>query len=440
MWSDEYALDVTKKYLMENVDMIINISCSPWTNNKELSRDKRIRRHAINNDNFVPFVYVNNVGMQNNGKTIITFDGDSTVYDNNGERMLSLNDDFKQELRIIELGEKQPIIKNEHKLFSALQCAIKSFDKQMFNGKVKWIIGLSGGLDSSINAALLVMALGKDRVVGYNMASRFNSVTTKDNAHLLAEHLGIELREGNIEKIVKSTLETLKDYQYNNADNGLILENIQARIRGHLLASFASCEGGVIVNNGNKVEIALGYCTLYGDAIGAFCPIGDLTKVQLFSLAKQINDLSNEQLIPNNLLPEIIEDDIKWETPPSAELKDNQLDPMKWFYHDYLISKLTEYPTAQIETIMEDYLSGAIYDTDIGKWIKFYGLTDPKKFISDLEWIINTFHNNVFKRLQMPPIVMVSRGAFGNDYREAQLRCEYTDRYKELKDKILARK
>lgn len=439
MWSDGYALDVTRKYLQAGVDFIINISCSPWTNNKEQSRDKQIKTHALHNPDFVPFVYVNNVGMQNNGKTIMTFDGDSTLYNSQGERMLSLNDDFKEELKIIELTDRQPVKHNEHKLFSALVCAVTEFDRQVFAQRVKWIIGLSGGLDSSINAALLVTALGKDRVIGYNLASRYNSETTISNARQLAQKLGIKIHEGVIGKVVDATLDTLQDYGYAHADQGLTMENIQARIRGHLLASFASCEGGVIVNNGNKIEIALGYCTLYGDAIGAFAPIGDLTKVQLFDLARQINEHYSEAIIPTNLLPEISDGQVRWVTPPSAELKDGQRDPMKWFYHDYLIAKLVEYPTAQIELIMEDYLSGALAQSPIGPWVKYYGLDDPQLFIADLEWVLRTVSQNVFKRYQMPPIVMVSRGAFGNDFRESQLQAELTDRYHELKQLILAK-
>lgn len=441
LWSDDYALDVTEAYLRQDVDLIINLSCSPWTVNKEHSRDKRVKSHAKKaSGHFVPLVYVNACGMQNNGKNVMVFDGDSTIYGENGDRQISLNDTFEAECRTCSLHEHQTISRQpESKLMTALVCAIREFDQQMFTPKMKWIVGLSGGLDSSITSALLVYALGAERVVGYNMASRYNSLTTKNNAKALANRLGITIREGSIEKIVDATVETLQDYGYPQAE-GLALENIQARLRGHLLSSFASMENGVIVNNGNKVEAALGYCTLYGDAIGALSPIADCTKVQLFDLAKQINAAFGKTIIPDNLLPEIHGDSLIWEFPPSAELKTDQRDPMKWFYHDWLIGKLTEYPSAQVEEIMEDYLNGTLQDSEMGHWIRYYGLDDPEAFIQDLEWVLRTMKGSVFKRIQFPPIVMISRGAFGNDVREAQMHPETTRRYRKLRDKILALK
>jgi NAD+ synthase (glutamine-hydrolysing) len=437
MWSNDYSFDVTKNYIEKGIDLVVNISCSPWTKNKELSRDKRIAKHALNDD-FVPFIYVNNVGMQNNGKNIVTFDGDSTVYNKNGVKQIELNDDFKEELYITDLSEEKIKKPSKTKLMNSLVTAIKEFDIQMFNSNINYVIGLSGGLDSTVNAALFAIALGPERIRGYNLASKYNSDTTKDNARNLAKKLNIQIREGSIEKINEATQEVLEEYGYIKDKSSLTLENIQARIRGHLLSSFASIEGAVIINNGNKVELALGYLTLYGDSIGAYCPIADLTKVDLFLLSKDINEYFNDEIIPYNLLPEVVGNEVIWEMPPSAELKDNQLDPMKWFYHDFIISKLTEYPTARIEDFMESYLDGSVYQTEIGKWIEYYGLkNNPQAFLNDLEWILNTFNRNVFKRYQTPPVVMVSRGAFGNDFRESQINCDRSDFYKELKIKIL---
>ncbi|MEG1463163.1 MAG: NAD(+) synthase, partial [Anaerorhabdus sp.] len=362
------------------------------------------------------------------------------VYNGQAECIASCNDAFNEELKIVDLTQidiEEPV---ENKLFHALTNAIKQVDKQMFNSKVKWIIGLSGGLDSTINACLLTYALGTSRVIGYNMASQYNSDTTKNNARNLAEGLGIEIREGSIEGVVNATLDTMKEYKYNNADHGLVFENIQARIRGHLLSTFASLEGGVVINNGNKVEVALGYCTMYGDSIGAFSPLGDCTKVQLFELGYLMNKVFNKEVVPTNLLPQIEGDKIKWELPPSAELKDNQLDPMKWFYHDWLISKITEYPGFQVEAICESYLNGSLLNSEMGQWIRYYGLDNPKKFIDDLEWVISTMQKAVFKRLQMPPIVLVSRGSFGNDFRESQINAIPSMKYIDLKEKILLMK
>ncbi|NBK97737.1 MAG: NAD(+) synthase [Erysipelotrichia bacterium] len=441
MWSNDYSLDVSALYTSKKVDFILNASSSPYTLNKEKSRDKRIKEHAYNlAEQMVPFIYVNVCGMQNTGKNIVVFDGGSTVYDAQGERVFSMNDAFKEELSYYDFKVKNTYTSLPNKCLSAICCAIQEVDRQMFHASTKWIIGLSGGIDSSINACLLVMALGKKRVIGYNMASAYNSLTTKNNARILADALGIEIREGSIEQLNKASIATMQAYGYQEQYGSLVYENIQARIRGHLLSTFASIEGGVIVNNANKIEVALGYCTLYGDCIGAFSPLGDLTKVQCFEIAKQCNDYFGKEVISKTLIPEIEGDCIHWDMPPSAELKDAQLDPMKWFYHDQIIQSLLDYPSGHIEDFMQSYFDDSIYESDMGKWIHYYHLEQPEAFINDLEWLLKTMQNAVFKRIQMPPIVMLSRGAYGSDYREAQLGFIKSERYEVLKAKILAKK
>ena len=434
VWSGDYQFNPTEQYVNHQCDFIINISSSPWTLNKELGRHKQMKKHAANG--FIPLVYVNNVGMQNSSKTVVVFDGDSSIYDANGNCISNCNDEFKQELKIVELNETNLTPKCEDKLLKALLCAIKEWDQQVFGSRFKWIIGLSGGLDSSVNAALLSLALGADRVIGLNMATKYNSNTTISNAHKLANACGIDIRDGIIQKLVEEQIECLKQYTKLEISE-FSIENIQARIRGSILGAISQVENAVIINNGNKVEGALGYATLYGDTIGCLAPLQDLTKVQLFELSHSINKLCGKEVVPYNLLPEINGDEIKWEMPPSAELKNNQLDPMKWFYHDEIISKMTEYPGFGIEKLMQQYLDKSIYGTNLGKWIKYYGLDDPKKFIDDLEWILSKFELGVFKRLQTPPIVMVSRGSFGSDFRENQVKYQRSNAYLALKEAIL---
>lgn len=435
LWSQDYQFDPTSQYLNQNVDFIVNISSSPWTRNKEKGREKQILRYAQHD--FVPFVYVNAVGMQNNSKTVCVFDGDSSVYNEKGERIASCNDSFLEECKIIELNETSLADKCQNKLTKALITAIREFDQQVFQSRFKWIIGLSGGLDSSVNAALLTLSLGKERVIGLNMATRYNSSATIDNAHKLAHALGIECRDGIIQKLVEEQIECLKQYTQKEISE-FAIENIQARIRGSILSAISQIENGVVINNGNKIEGALGYATLYGDTIGCLAPLQDVTKVELFEIARSINEFLDKEVIPYNLLPEVENDHIKWETPPSAELKNNQLDPMKWFYHDQIIQILTEYPGYGIEKLMQQYLDKSIYETELGKWIRYYGLDDPQKFIEDLEWVLQKFQLGVFKRLQTPPIVMVSRGCFGSDFRENQVSYEKSNTYLALKEAILA--
>lgn len=435
LWSQDYQFDPTSQYLNQNVDFIVNISSSPWTRNKEKGREKQILRYAQHD--FVPFVYVNAVGMQNNSKTVCVFDGDSSIYNEKGERFASCNDSFLEECKIIELNETSLADKCQNKLTKALITAIREFDQQVFQSRFKWIIGLSGGLDSSVNAALLTLSLGKERVIGLNMATRYNSSATIDNAHKLAHALGIECRDGIIQKLVEEQIECLKQYTQKEISE-FAIENIQARIRGSILSAISQIENGVVINNGNKIEGALGYATLYGDTIGCLAPLQDVTKVELFEIARSINEFLDKEVIPYNLLPEVENDHIKWETPPSAELKNNQLDPMKWFYHDQIIQILTEYPGYGIEKLMQQYLDKSIYETELGKWIRYYGLDDPQKFIEDLEWVLQKFQLGVFKRLQTPPIVMVSRGCFGSDFRENQVSYEKSNTYLALKEAILA--
>lgn len=435
LFSDDYALNLTQSY-QNNCDYIVNLSCSPYTIGKEDVRRTQIQKH-YRHESKAQFIYVNCVGVQNNGKNVLTFDGNSSLYNQKGELVSGCNDHFQEELKIVD-GFAPPHPQDD-KLLRALLYGIKKFDEQMFQGNVKWIIGLSGGLDSSVSAALLVMALGADRVRAYNMATSYNSLKTIDNARALAQALAIPLREGAIETLVDATKITLVDgYEYRNKEiSSFVMENVQARTRGHLLASFAAIEGGVIVNNGNKIEVALGYCTLYGDSIGALSILADLTKVQLFDLSHQINRLYGKEVIPTRLLPVVNETGIEWEMPPSAELKEQQSDPMKWFYHDEIIRMYTEYPNFKIVDVMKQYASGEIYQSELGRWIRYYGLDDPQAFINDLEWVLRQITISVYKRIQMPPILTISQGAFGFDYRESQIQYEMGHEYEELKAKIL---
>lgn len=422
LWSSDYLVDPTAVYVRKGVDFIINISTSPWTLGKEASRTKRIREHAAKHGQaMVPLLYVNACGMQNTGKNVLMFDGGSTVYAKDASVLAGCRDDFESELLITDLKTFQPFTPTSDKLYKAILASIREFDLQMFAKRVPWIIGLSGGIDSSVNAALLVEALGKERVKGFNLATRFNRDETKSIARTLAQDLGIEFREGSIEKLVDATHATLEDYGFEIRASGLGHENIQARLRGHLLSSFAAYHGGVICNNGNKVELALGYATLYGDTIGALSPLGDCTKLQVFELARTLNRLTGKPLIDPVLIPEQKDGKLVFALPPSAELKDNQVDPMKWGYHDWLVQTLIQYPTRSALDWLETYRNGSWKQLDVAPIMKTYGLEDPEAFIADFRWFMKAWHSGIFKRIQFPPIVTLSRGSFGFDYRESQL-------------------
>lgn len=389
------------------------------------------------------------VGIRDCGKKVFAYDGGTTVRGSDGSVLLSLRDDFAEDFAVVDFSRpRKEAGSSESKLLDAVVTSLRRFDAQALSYGPKWVIGLSGGLDSSITAALLVLALGKDRVVSYNMATRYNSDLTKSNAAKIADALDIPLRNGSIEGLVVSLGNTLVQYGYpQDALKGLVLENVQARVRGNLLSTFSAVENGVVINNGNRVECALGYATLYGDAIGAFAPIGDLTKVQLFDLAHQINARFGREVVPENLLPVVSEDGFEWEMMPSAELANGQRDPMKWFYHDWLIGQLLGdgadgalplYDCAR--TILEQYAASRLLDTDAARWVKRYGLDDPKAFAEDFEWVMGSMQRAAFKRIQAPPVLTLASKASVLAPQESQTRREPPLRYNALLSAIRSMK
>lgn len=415
LWDDDYAFKVTRVISAQQPDLLINISSSPWTLNKEKARERHLSKKAI-----VPIIYVNAVSLQDTGKNVLLLDGGSLVYNAQGQKVAWANHRFIEEHLIVDLDSPQ-LKKREYqrsKLLDALIFAIKAFDRRMFDQKVNWIIGLSGGIDSALNAALLTMALGKERILAFNLPSRYNSKKTMSNATHLADKLGINLEILPIENLISATKQSFK-----NGVSGAVEENIHARLRGHMLSTLAQVHHGVICNNGNKVEIALGYCTLYGDTIGALSPLGDLTKMQINELALEINQLYGDEIIPSNLIARLIDGVPSYDLAPSAELREAQVDPMKWGYHDWLLTRITTFPTRNLNAYIDDYLADRLEPT-LKTMLKHYGLDKKEAFFQDLNWFIRLLDNNVFKRIQMPPIVTISRGAFGTDYRETQTKIE----------------
>lgn len=436
LWDEDYALHPTQMLVDAGADFIVNVSSSPWTYHKEMSRVKQIQRLAKTTA-MVKLLYVNVCGMQNNGKTLMTFDGGSSLYNRTGEVLAGCNQNFTQELKVIdtEINEGEPP-SDDHKLLASLICALREFDAQIFPFKPQWVIGVSGGLDSSVNAALAVLALGKQRVVGINMATGYNHSISVDNAEALCRHLDIEYRPGRIDELVDASGRMMQAYGFEEL-KPLVQENIQARLRGHVLGTIAAQLGGVILNNSNKIETALGYATLYGDTIGAVATLGDCTKLQIVELGRAINARFQQEIVPENLLATEDDAGIYWQFAPSAELRDHQVDPMKWGYHDELIQYLVQYPGFQVNALLASYLDGTIMAGVFGKWIRFYQLT-PQKFIDDLEWVLRQMENSIYKRIQMPPIVMVSRGSFGFDYRENQMHVSKNETYLKYRQAILA--
>ena len=277
-----------------------------------------------------------------------------------------------------------------------------------------FVVGMSGGIDSSVVAALLVLAVGKEKVLGVNMPTIYNTNKTKNAAKQVAEKLEIEYWEVPIQKLTESHQEIFKEldskHTSSEAAKSLSNENIQAKIRGSsILSNIAGRYGRMLTNNGNKVEIALGYVTLYGDVNGSMAPIGDLTKSEVYQLAEYLNDkIFKHPVFP----PEMLIDDLfifdELKIAPSAELKNQQVDPMKFGYHCALVEAFTNFIRKTPEDILSWYLEGSLeHHLQISNsLIQRWGIDDPEIFINDLEWVAQSIQKNVFKRIQSPPIIV----------------------------------
>lgn len=374
-------------------------------------------------------VSVNPVGIVNSSRFFGLLDGQSIIKHNQDIEVL--NGNFEHESRFIDLNDFQGSNKFVSiPLIDALIFGIKQIDKEVFGFKPKWIVGLSGGLDSSVVAALLALALGADRVIGYNLATKYNSSITIDNAKHLADSLGFEYHHFNITPLVEATEEVAgQDIE------GLALENVQARIRGHVLMTMSSLVNGVISNNSNKLESALGYGTLYGDTIGALAILADCTKMEVVQLAQAINQRVKKEVIKTNLLPTMTKTGLEWDFAPSAELRENQVDPMKWGYHDYLINFLLSKPNAAI-TLMNQYLDGSLFQGQMGILLKSYGLDDPNAFVDDFLWVIKSINKSVFKRVQGVPMIVISNSVLGLNHLENQMPMIISDELQTLMDRV----
>lgn len=446
MWAKNYNVN-PMEIMKDDVDMFINISSSFYILEDETKKNNMFSDIAKKYNK--PLIYANNVGIQNNGKNVFTFDGSSRVYDEKGKLLLK-GDRYKEEVYYIEFDDKSKkeeiAVKeeNEYKLiYDTVIYGIRKFMKSIGMNRV--VIGVSGGIDSALSSAMYVSALGADNVLLVNMPSKFNSNTTKNLAKSLSDNLGCAYMVMPIQESVDYTIKQLetspmiKDGKESFLKvSSFVTENIQARDRSsRILAAIAASFRGVFTCNANKTETIVGYSTLYGDNAGFFACLGDLWKYQIYGLAKYVNDkVYKREVIPEGTINIV----------PSAELSTAQAvdegkgDPIKYDYHDYLFKTMFESWKRIIpEDVLEWYIDGVL-EENIGckkGLLKKYFKTDIE-FIEDLEkWWKQYTGMAVSKRIQAPPILSISKRAFGNGSKEAQNGVYYTARYLQLKNEIL---
>lgn len=436
IWDEAYLIKPTRIYAEHGVDLLINVSSSPWTLGKRGARERvlasRVRGAGI------PILYVNAVGLQNNTKNLVWFDGGSLFIDRNHsiEWRGAVHHEGQYHLEIQDLHtvvESPARIAQEATLdiediFVALIEGMRSF----FPRGKKVVIGLSGGIDSAVSVALLVEALGRDSVIAVNMPTEYNSKTTRSLAEQCAKNLGIKYLVVPIQELYEVRLQGLAHVGYSTPPM-LVKENIQARERGSVLASIAACEDGMFVNNGNKTEVALNYFTLYGDAAGAAAFLGDLWKGQVYELAEYINRRSGREIIPQGIIDIV----------PSAELSKDQNvdegkgDPIFYPYHDRLLRMFAERQwdaMTALKSLVEGTLEADI-GCESGTLRKYFSL--PKDVVENLEWAWARY-NMEFKRGQLPPVFITSRRAFGFDWRGIIASAHISKEYEALKERYLA--
>ena len=362
--------------------ILLVLNASPYHLQKELLRIKVLRKRLAHTP--MPLVYVNMVG----GQDELVFDGGSFALDANGELIMSMSQ-FESGLGIIhvqpsgqlEIGAITPILSTEAQAYQALVLGVRDYvQKNNFPGV---IIGLSGGVDSALVLAIAVDALGADRVRAVMMASRYTADISWIDARELAKNLGVQYDEIPISESVDA-LENALAAQFEGLQIDATEENIQARVRGTLLMALSNKTGRLVLTTGNKSEMAVGYCTLYGDMAGGFAVIKDVAKTLVYRLCAYRNDIA--PIIPERILTR----------PPSAELRPDQTDQ----------DSLPSYEV--LDGIVERYME---QNQSIADMIAVG--YDPES----IEKVTRLIKLNEYKRRQAPPGIRITTRAFGRDWR-----------------------
>ena len=380
IWNDEdlwperrYRRDPVRELAKKGIDLLINLSASPWSMGKEKVRHRLLAEVAKREK--IPVVQVNLVG----GNDELVFDGESMVVGTRGG-LLGVGAAFAEEVRVVDLGgrEEKPVwAEDEEQVFRALVLGTRDYLEKC--GFREVVLGLSGGIDSALTAVIAVEALGKDRVLGVAMPSRFSSPGSVTDAEVLAKTLGIRFVKIPIEDSFAAMLRSLASVRAGK-HGGLTEENLQSRLRGVILMAISNDSGRLLLTTGNKSELAVGYCTLYGDMCGALAVIADVPKTMVYQISKWVN--RNGEIIPRDSI----------EKAPSAELRPDQKD------QDSLP------PYEELDRILESYV---VHEGSLDAMAK-KGIS--KKVAQE---IVRKIDLSEYKRRQAAPGLKVTTKAFG---------------------------
>ncbi len=379
----------TARQANRGAGIILTINSSPYHIGKIKDRENVIQKNARENRVFIS--YTNMVG----GQDELVFDGRSMLVDGSG-RVVARAKAFEEDLLISDIvagsvKNISPLLKETEEVYQALLLGLKDYVSK--NGFKKVAIGLSGGIDSALVAALAVDALGKDNVTGLFMPSRYSSQESADDAKSLASNLGIRYEVISIEDLFRTYIDSLGQL-FKGLESNIAEENLQARIRGNILMALSNKFGWLILTTGNKSEMSTGYATLYGDMAGGFAVIKDVPKTLVYKLSVYRNSISN--VIPISVLTK----------EPTAELKPDQKDS----------DTLPVY--AKLDPILKSYVED---DHDIKKIVSS-GFKS-----SDVLKVIAMVDKSEYKRRQSPPGIRITPKAFGKDRR-----MPITNRFKEF--------
>jgi len=380
IWNDEdlwperrYRIDPVRELAKKGMDLLINLSASPWNIGKENVRYRLLAEVAKREK--IPVIQVNQVG----GNDELVFDGQSLGLGVKGG-LLARGVAFMEDVKVVDIGgkEEKPVwAGDEEQVFQALVLGTRDYLQKC--GFQEVVLGLSGGIDSALVAVVAAEALGKDKVLGVALPSRFSSAGSLADAEALAKRLGIRYKEIPIEDTFAAMLRSIAPAREGRS-GGLTEENLQSRIRGMTLMAISNDSGRLLLTTGNKSEMAVGYCTLYGDMCGALAVIADVPKTLVYRISRWIN--REREIIPKNSI----------EKAPSAELRPDQKD------QDSLP------PYEELDRILESYV---VNEGSIQGMVK--------KGISKVlaEEMVRKIDISEYKRRQAAPGLKVTTKAFG---------------------------